>query len=137
MVRSTAEAAHDRRIWGFSLVELIVSIVILSIGVMSLAGTSTWVVRQVTLSRLITQRAVARQSAMERVMADSFATITGGSDNFGIFDVSWLVTVDGGTFKTVQVVTVGPGRVSGTAGNAALSSRLADTVFLRIASPGF
>lgn len=134
---STVVEVHDRRRSGFSLVELIVSIVILSVGVLSMAETSTWVIRQVTISRLITQRAVARQSAIEGVMADAFATLHAGSSAFGIFNVTWLVTVDGGTFKTVQVVTVGPGRVPGSTGNAALSTTMADTVFLTIPSPGF
>jgi len=83
------------------LVELIVSIVILSAGVLSMAGTSAWVVRQITHSRLATERMVARQSAIETIRA------------------------------------VGLGRAEASEGMTTISSQVADTAFLKFASPGF
>ena len=136
-MRSAAEAVRDRRRSGFSMAELVVAIVILSVGVLSMAGTSTWVARQVTLSRLATERAVARQSAVDGLLADSFADIAGGSGTFGIFDVTWTVTVDVGSYKTLRVVTVGLGRAPGSPGMTTLSSEVADTLILTIPSPGF
>lgn len=133
---SAGEAVRDRQRSGFSLVELIVAIVILSSGVLSMASTSTWVIRQVTLSRLITERAVARQSAIEGILADPFATLAGGSGSFGIFDVTWTVAADQGSFKILRMVTVGPGKPPGTAGMT-LSLQLADTLLLTVPSPGF
>ena len=129
--------ARDGKRSGFSLVELIVAIVILSVGVLSMAGTSTWVVRQITLSRLATERAVARQSAIESIQAGSFERAVGGSGTFGIFDVTWTVTANVGNFKTLQVVTVGLGKPEGAEGMTTLSSEVADTFFLTLTSPGF
>ena len=137
MVSSAGEAVRDRQRSGFSLAELIVAIVILSMGVLSMAGTSIWVVRQTTLSRLETERAVARQSAIEGVLADPFADVVGGSDSFGIFDVTWTVTADVGSYRTLRVVTVGQGRIPGSTGMTMLSSQVADTVFIKVPSPGF
>ena len=134
---SVAEAVADRQRTGFSLVELVVAIVILSVGVLSMAGTSTWVVRQVTLSRITTERALARQSAIEGVLADPFADIAGGSTTFGIFDVTWAVTADVGSYKTIQVVTTGLGRVPGSAGMTTLSTEVADTLLFTVPSPGY
>lgn len=122
---------------GFSLAELVVAIVILSFGVLSMAGTSTWVVRQVTLSRITTKRAVARQSAIDEVLADPFDDIAGGSRKFGIFDVTWTVIVDVGSYKTLRVVTVGLGREPGSPGMTTLSSQVADTLLLTVPSPGY
>jgi prepilin-type N-terminal cleavage/methylation domain-containing protein len=137
MVRPPSVTAKDGRRSGFSLVELIISIVILSIGVLSMAGTSTWVVRQITISRLSTERTVARQSAIESIRASSFETAAGGSGTFGIFDVRWTVTEDAGAFKTLEVVTVGLGKPPGTGGMLALSPTMADTVFLTFTGSGF
>ena len=137
MVISASETVRDRKRSGFSLAELIVSIVILSVGVLSMAGTSAWVVRQITLSRLSTERAVARQSAIESIMAGSFASAFGGSGTFGSFDVNWTVTEDAGAFKTLQIVTVGLGRSAGSEGMTTLSSEVADTVFFTFTGPGF
>ena len=131
------EAVRDRQRGGFSLAELIVAVVILSLGVLSMASTSTWVVRQITLSRLTTERTVARQSAIEGVLAVPFANIAGGTGEFGIFDVAWTVTANAGSYRTLRVVTVGPGRPIGVSGLTTLSSEVADTVFLKIASPGY
>ena len=134
---SATETVRQRQRSGFSLAELVVAIVILSFGVLSMAGTSTWVVRQVTLSRITTERAVARQSAIDGVLADPFADIAGGSGTFGIFDVTWTVIADVGSYKTLQVVTVGLGREPGSPGMTTLSSEVADTLLLTVPSPGY
>jgi prepilin-type N-terminal cleavage/methylation domain-containing protein len=137
MVISTAETVRERKRSGFSLVELMVAIVILSVGVLSMAGTSTWVVRQITLSWLTTERAVARQSAIETILAGSFENATGGSATYGDFDVNWTLAEDAGNYRTLRIVTVGLGKPKGTPGMTVLSGEVADTVFLRYASPGF
>jgi len=102
-----------------------------------MAGTSAWVVRQITLSGLATERMVARQSAIETIRAGGFANAVGGSGTFGRFDVNWTVTEDAGSFKTLQIVTVGLGRAEASEGMTTISSQVADTAFLKLASPGF
>ena len=137
MVRPPPVTAKDGKRSGFSLVELIISIVILSVGVLSMAGTSTWVVRQITISRLSTERTVARQSAIESIRASSFESAVGGSGTFGIFNVNWTVTEDAGAFKTFEIVTVGLGKPPGSGGMTTLSPTMADTVFLKFTGVGF
>ncbi len=137
MVSSGPDPIRARKRSGFSLAELVVAVVILSVGILSMAGTSTWVVRQITLSKLSTERAVARQSAVEGVMAGPFANVVGGSGTFGRFDVTWTVTANTGGSRTLRVVTVGLGRPRGVTGMTALSDVVADTVFVTFASPGF
>ena len=137
MVNSTVGAVRDRKRSGFSLVELMVAVVILSVGVLSMAGTSIWAVRQVTLSWLTTERSVARQSAIETILAGPYANAIGGSGTFGSFDVNWTLTDDAGNFRTLEIVTVGLGKAKGTEGMTMFSTEVADTVFLTYASPGF
>ena len=137
MVSPVPGIRRDQGRSGFSLVELIVAVIILSIGVLSMAGTSIWVVRQITLSRLHTERAVARQSAIETIRAGTFANAVGGSGDFGIFRVTWTVTEDAGAFKTFEIVTVGLGQPTGTGAMTPLSSQVTDTLLLTFASPGW
>jgi prepilin-type N-terminal cleavage/methylation domain-containing protein len=137
MVSPACGTARDGQRSGFSLVELIVAVVILSVGVLSMAGTSSWVVRQVTLSRLATERAVARQSAIETILSAPYGEAEGGSGTFGIFDVRWTVVTDMGSYRILEVVTVGLGKPEGTEGMTTLSEEVADTVHIKYTSPGF
>src|SRR5690606_31339345 len=57
---------------GFSLVELIVAVIILAIGVLGLAGTTAFVIRQVTLADVNTERSAALQMVVENLRATSY-----------------------------------------------------------------
>lgn len=137
MVSPASGTGPDHGRSGFSLVELIVAVVILSVGVLSMAGTSSWVVRQLTLSRLHTERAVARQSAIETILARPYERAEGGSGTFGIFDVRWTLVENAGNYRILQIVTVGLGKPEGAAGMTTLSTEVADTVLIKYTSPGF
>jgi prepilin-type N-terminal cleavage/methylation domain-containing protein len=110
---------------GFTLVELVIAVIILSFGVLGLAGTTALVVRQVTLADVNTERAAAQQEVIERLRSTSTSTISTGNTTVGSFTVTWAVT-DSSTYgKTVRVITTGPG-LSKT--SAATTPRLVGTV---------
>lgn len=118
---------------GFSLIEVVVAIVILTIGVLGLGGTTAYIVRQVTLADVMTERATALQSVIERVNAMPFANIGSGSDSVGVFAVSWTSTADGGNSRVVRVITRGPGMAtSATNPFPALSPSVPDTFEFRV-----
>jgi len=94
---------------GFSMVEVIIAIVILAIGVLGLAGTTAYVVRNVTLSDLMTERSAAFQTIVDRVQSLPFDSVDSGSDSIGVFSVAWSSVLDGPQNKIVTIVTVGPG----------------------------
>lgn len=121
----------DRR--GFTLVEVVVALIILTVGVLGLAGTTVWVVRQSTLAELSTERAAAVQTVVEQLRASDYASLTAGSDSVGRFDVSWSVT-NASRSKLVTLVTVGPGLSSGS-GMPSLTGSVADTFAYRIMQP--
>ena len=151
MVTSGPDPVRARRRSGFSLAELVVAVVILSYGILTMAGTATWVIRQITVSKLTTERSVARQSAIEGVMTGPFSEVAGGGGIYGRFDVTWNVcsspvsvtcptlalTANSSGSRTLRVITVGLGRTRGTSGITYLSEEAADTVFMTRASPGF
>lgn len=94
---------------GFSVIEVIIAMVILTIGVLGLAGTTAYIVRQITLSDLMTERSVAFQTIVERLQSLPYDSVTAGSDSVGIFAVRWNSTPNGSQNKTVTIWTAGPG----------------------------
>ena len=111
---------------GFTIVELVIAVIILSFGVLGLAGTTALVVRQVTLADVNTERSAAQQEVIERLRATSTSQITAGSTTVGSFTVAWAVT-DSTTYgRTVRVITTGPG-LSKSASTPSLVNNVADT----------
>ena len=94
---------------GFSLVELIVAITVLSIGVLALAATTAAFALQVTLGDVKTERAAALQSVVEGIRAADYASVGSGSETIGRYGVTWSVTDSTGRSKSVRVITDGPG----------------------------
>jgi len=118
---------------GFTMVEVIIAIVILAVGVLGLAGTTGYIVRQVTLADLMTERAVAQQSVIEEVQAAPFASITSGADSVGSFAVKWSSTVETIQSRLVTVVTVGPGLANaGSSPSPVFVPNVADTFVFRV-----
>ena len=77
---------------GFSWLELIVAMVILSVGVLGLAGTTAAFALQVTLGDVKTERAAALQSVVEGIRAADYAAVGSGSETIGRYGVTWSVT---------------------------------------------
>ena len=107
-------AVQSRSGAGFSLVELVMALFVLSFGVLGLATTTLFVTRQLTLSEVTTARATAVQSVMERLRATPYDSIGAGQETIGPMVVSWSVTVANAQTKTIRIVSVGPGQVSFT-----------------------
>jgi prepilin-type N-terminal cleavage/methylation domain-containing protein len=112
---------------GFSLVELVIAVIVLTVGVLGLAGTTALVVRQITLSDVNTERQAALQTVIEGLRATSTGSISSGSTTVGSYTVTWAVT-DSSSAKsrTVRVITTGPG-MDRTASVPTLGGSVADT----------
>lgn len=94
---------------GFSIVEVIVAILVLAVGVLGLAGTTAYIVRQVTLGDLMTERSAAFQTVVDRLQSLPFDSVKNGSATIGVFKATWTQALDGPQNKVVTIVTVGPG----------------------------
>jgi prepilin-type N-terminal cleavage/methylation domain-containing protein len=121
--------ARDGR-QGFSLVEVMVALVILTFGVLGLAATTMHAVRQTTLSEMTTERAAALQSVVEQLRATDYDLLAAGSDSVGLFDMSWTVT-NGNRTKLVTIISTGPG-LSTASGVPVVGASVADTFEYRI-----
>ena len=84
---------------GFSIVELLVALVILSVGLLSMAATTGYVATQVRAGDLRTERAAALQQVIENLKAtpfDELRTVTEvDAVTVGGFQFWWTVTRNG------------------------------------------
>jgi prepilin-type N-terminal cleavage/methylation domain-containing protein len=99
----------DAKRGGFSLVEVIFAMLILAVGVLGLAGTTAYIVRQVTLADLMTERSVAFQTVVDRIQAMPYNNVTSGTDQLGVFSIGWSSVNSGPQNKIVTIITTGPG----------------------------
>ncbi len=120
---------------GFSLVEVVFAMLIMSVGLLGMAATTTTLVHQANISELRTQRALAMQQGVERVRAFLYDSLSSGSDSSGVFEVSWSTTAEADQVKTVQIVTVGPGLVSRSGAPTAIHPNVPDTLNYRVVRP--
>lgn len=116
---------------GFTIVEVVVAIMILTFGVMGLAGTTALLVRQVTLAQMATERAAALQSVAEQLRATDWNALADGSTTIGQVDVTWWIDEDFSQSRVMKIVTVGPG-VSTATGFPVLRPDVADTFTYRL-----
>jgi prepilin-type N-terminal cleavage/methylation domain-containing protein len=121
---------------GFSLLELIIALTILAIGTLGMAGTTVYAVQSITLSGLATDRAAARQAATEMIMAQPYDSVAARSDTIGAYAMSWGVT-NAGDWKSVELITVGPGRIPSADGSspAGTVGTVTDTLTLTVLRP--
>ena len=78
-----AEVCARRRRGGFTFVEVIMALIVLAVGILGMAATTTHNVRQVTLSEATSKRAQALQTVIERVRAAGYDSVLHGSDGAG------------------------------------------------------
>ncbi len=131
------ESRETRRRAGFSLIELVMSLVVLAFGVVGLATTSLFITRQLTLAEITTARATATRSAMERIRATPYDSIGPGADTTGAMVVTWTVTATTSQTTSLDLVTLGPGlaSISEDRPTPTLSSAVADTLSYTVLKP--
>ena len=120
---------------GYSMIEMIVSMVIFSVGALGYASSSVVLERQITLAALESDRSAALVTAMERVRSTDFDALVSGSDSIGNYQLNWNVNQLGLFTKEVQVITVGPGMASAASGGVAVIPNVADTFAYQVMKP--
>lgn len=113
---------------GLTLIEVIVAMLVLTVGLLALAAGTGFAIRNVEVARVETNRAAAKQSAIESLQATPFDDVTGGSETVGAYQVSWREIGSDSNWKLMEIVVQGPGRVPGGTVQAAVS----DTVQYRL-----
>jgi len=120
---------------GFSLVEVIVAMMILSIGILAMGASTGHVMAQIQAAELRTERMGAIREAAETLRGTQWSSLeTKCSDTADLatehYAVSCSVLRPSSNLKLVQLITVGPGFESGK-----FASTVADTFAISIANP--
>lgn len=117
---------------GFSLVELIVALLILSVGIFAMGASSMFVLAQVRASQLQTERATAVRDAAERLRGMPWSTLETECPTrtfvSGPFTVECSIMPAGPSLRVLELVSWGPGYRS-----AKLVQEMADTFVISIA----
>jgi len=90
---------------GFTLVEIVVAALVLTVGVLALAGTAAAVSRMVGWGQRLGGSAVVAQARLEELRSRGCASLGGGRDSVGHYRLQWSVTTTG-PLRTVAL-TVG------------------------------
>lgn len=99
---------------GLSLVELIVALLILTVGIFALGASSIYVLTQVRASQLHTERSTAVRDAAERVRSLPWSTIPTECQTRTFESGRYRVTCSilpssSVSFRVIQLVSDGPG----------------------------
>jgi len=107
----------DVRQGGFSLVEMIVAMLVLTVGLLALAGASGLFTTQIHVADLRTERMAAVQSVVEELRATAFEEIDDleqdSARTVGAFRIWWEVDRPAINLAYLTVHSSGPGFVSG------------------------
>ena len=118
---------------GFSLVEIIIAIMVLSFGMLAMAASTGYVAAQMRSSVWDTQRNLAKQQVTEQLRATSWTGLTTQTSPqaVGRYAVRWNVTAINNATRSVQVITSGPAYRAGRGS----SSTVVDTTSITIVKP--
>ena len=98
MPRQSVAAPRTRR--GFTVIELVVTIVVLTVGLLAMAANSAVIGRQMRGARVMTEAASTAQSRFELLRGIPCTTLTGGSASAGEVTEVWTAT---NATRTVEV----------------------------------
>lgn len=115
---------------GFSLVELVVAMVILTVGLLALAAGTGFVIRSTELGRVDTARTAAVQTAIESLRARDYANLEPGEMDEGDYEIEWEIAQQEPEFIQMRIILTGPGR-----GASGAQGSVVDTTFYRFNNP--
>ena len=117
---------------GFSLVEIVVAMMVLSVGMLAMAASTGYVSAEIRNATWNTQRAFARNQVIEQLRAIPFDSVMTSATPtaIGRYNMTWVATSVNSNLKTVQVIASGAAYRKG-------ASRVTtvDTVVVNIARP--
>lgn len=88
--RLTSSAGRSRR--GFTVIELTVSLVVLSVGLLAMAANSAVIGGQMRGSRQMAEAAITAQARFERLRSVPCTALTGGNASAGTIVEIWTAT---------------------------------------------
>lgn len=119
---------------GFTLVEVVIALVLLTAGLLAVAGGTGHMLTQMSLAEARTARIAAIQNGAEQVRATDYASLStkcsSGALVTGRYTVNCRVTPVANDLKAVYLISDGPGLKNGR-----VQSSVVDTFVISIAEP--
>lgn len=120
---------------GVGLIEVIIGMIVLTVGVLALAGSTSYVAVQIAAADMRTERHVARQQVFEELLARPYeeARVSLSETDAltrGAYNVWWTSTDIGWALLELELYTRGP-----SPKGAGRRNIVVDTVHYRIARP--
>lgn len=106
---------------GFSLIELMIAMVILTVGVLGLAGSARLVTSMTGRGGRYGGSAAVAGSRFERLRATPCASLADGSGTTGKYTEAWTITTDG-LLRTINLTITYPD------GNATRTAKFSTTI---------
>ncbi|MGQ0815925.1 MAG: type IV pilus modification PilV family protein [Gemmatimonadota bacterium] len=117
---------------GFSLVEIIAAIMILSFGLLAMAASTGYVSAQMRSSMFDTQRNLARQQVIEQLRGTIYTNLANPSSaTIGNYTITWRVTAQNAELSQIELVTTGPAYRAGRGARTTVT----DNATIQIVSP--
>lgn len=91
---------------GFTLVELVVSVLVLAVGLLALTGASAVVARQINGGAQLTLAATMAQSRFESMRGRDCSTLEGGASERGGIAEQWSVVRMGPVLEVTDTVRI-------------------------------
>jgi type IV pilus assembly protein PilV len=100
---------HSKESKGFSLIEVLIALVILSISLLALAGLMVQTTQNNSFGNHMTEAATFGQDQLERLRARPFNSMIGGADvvtgsTGQVYNRSWVVTPNSTTAETTITI---------------------------------
>ena len=112
---------------GLGLIEVLVSLIILSVGMMAIAGVSLQVGTQTKLSTWQTDQSMAAEQVMESLQRAGYAAAASGSDTVSVGNRVYQVTrVVSSPLTRVKLVQLTVTPLTGTASARVFTNRMYD-----------
>jgi len=83
---------HNKDKNGFTLLEVLIAMAILSIGLLALAGLQVVVIKGNASSKNLTSAVILAEAKLEELKRGGFTNLRNGNDTHGIFTRSWVIT---------------------------------------------
>ncbi len=99
---------------GFSLVEVVVAILILTVGILGLAASAGQVTKMTGWGQRFGGSAVVAASRLEELRATPCTALANGTTTSGRYTIAWTITANGTLRDMVVTVTYNNGRATRT-----------------------
>jgi prepilin-type N-terminal cleavage/methylation domain-containing protein len=118
---------------GFSLVEIVIAIIVLSVGMLAMAASTGYMSAEIRNSTFNTQRTMAREQIIEQLRATPFDNVVNSASatTVGRYSMTWTVTFPTNNLKQVLVIASGPAYRTGRGPR----TNVVDTVFITLSRP--